>query len=805
GDRIYAVILGSAVNNDGAAKVSYTASSTEGQARAMAEAFAAAEVAPSSIGYVEGHGTGTVVGDPLEVEALRRCFATDPETRPGGCHLGSVKTNIGHLEQAAGVASLIKTALSIHHGRIPPSLNFETPNPRIDFAGGPFRIPTTAVDWDSPDQKRRAAVNSLGLGGTNAFAILEQAPLAPRAEIAPPPVQILALSARTEAALASTVDRWRDHLAELAPDATTDACHTAAAARAPMKYRIAVSAPDAAGLSKALVKAAGAPRRAESGRKLAFLFPGQGAQYPGMARSLHDSEPAFREAFDRIAARLRETAGIDLSDLIFARDDAAALARTEVLQPALFAVEWALAEMLRAWGLRPDAVIGHSAGAFAAAAVAGIYTPEDAADLIARRAALMGALPEGGAMVALLADEAQAARLCRGIKGVVVAALNSPGSSVVSGPEAAVAKVAARAAKQDIGARALQVSHAFHSALMQPTAAPLAAYAAERPARAPEIAFVSDMTGAVLTSAPDGQYLADHLLNPVRFAEGLSTLAALGCTDFIEVGPGAALRGFAAATLSVDQTALHGLLAATGEDWEATAATLGRLWQAGHAVDLAAFYRARGARRAAAPLYPFERTRYWLDDQPAPAEADDSGLCGAEIGLPGPERHFQARYSAAARPWLPDHRVYGHVTLPVAAAMAGLAEAGAAVAGGAVEVRNLTYEAACVLAESEERLLDFALPRDLTGAEAVISSTPAAAGPAGEWMGHIRARLAHAGVAPEAVDLTRLRRDCPQPVDSEGFYGVLDALGLNYGPGFRNVRELFLGDGAALGRIALED
>ena len=237
GDHIYAVILGSALNNDGAAKISYTASSTQGQVRAMIEVFAATGVQPSTIGYVEGHGTGTVVGDPLEVEALQRCFATDPETTVGGCYLGSVKTNIGHLEQAAGIASLIKAALSLYHRRIPPTLNFLKPNPRIDFETSAFRVPTNLVDWPAGDQPRRAAVNSLGLGGTNAFAILEQAPAIAPASAPALPVHVLALSAHSKAALAETVDRWRDHLASLAPDETTAACYTAAVGRAARKFR----------------------------------------------------------------------------------------------------------------------------------------------------------------------------------------------------------------------------------------------------------------------------------------------------------------------------------------------------------------------------------------------------------------------------------------------------------------------------------------------------------------------------------------------------------------------------------------
>ncbi|MFQ5565793.1 MAG: type I polyketide synthase, partial [Paracoccaceae bacterium] len=803
GDHIYAVILGSALNNDGAEKTSFTASSTVGQARAMAEAFAASEVRPSTIGFVEGHGTGTVVGDPLEVEALQRCFATDPETAVGGCYLGSVKTNIGHLEQTAGIASLIKATLALHHRKIPPTLNFKKPNPRIDFETGAFRVPTEAVDWPAGDRPRRAAVNSLGLGGTNAFAILEQAPDVAAASASALPVHVLALSAHSKAVLAETVDRWRDHLATLAPEETPAACYTAAAGRAAQKCRVCVTAPDAPGLAGELVKAGRGAEEARPGRKLAFLFPGQGAQYPGMARAFHEADPAFREAFDRVASRLREVSGTDVTEAVFGPPDAAALAQTGVLQPALFAVEWALAAMLKAWGVRPDAVLGHSVGAYAAAAVAGIYSAEDAADLIARRAALMGALPEGGAMAALFADEAQARDLCQGIDGAVIAGVNSPSNTVVAGDAAALVRVEKRAKAAEVASRRLAVSHAFHSPLMEPVAEPFARFASERNANAPLIPFVSDTTGKVLEAAPDGRSLADHVLKPVRFADGLAELARLGCTDFLEIGPGNALRGFVAATLGGGEDAqVYGLLDAKGDDWTVALQSLGKLWEKGYGVDLGKLYADRGGRRCSAPVTAFQRTRYWLSEEPGGA-VEDEALCGAELKLPGAGRHFQARTSAARHLWLPDHRIYGHVTLPVAGALIALVDAASQVDGGEVEIRDLTYRQACILVDEEERLLHIEIPDDPAAGELTLGSI-AGASARGAWQRHIEAFARRAGDGgPAPADLAELRRQCPEAVDVGAFYAGLDHLGLNYGPAFRNVRELWLGPGAALGRIAL--
>jgi len=795
GDPVHAVILGSAVNNDGAQKLSYTASSTEGQARAMAAAFGAAGVGPASIGLVEGHGTGTAVGDPLEVEAFARCFATEASARRGPCPLGSVKTNIGHLEQAAGIASLIKAALALGHRRVPPSLHFERPNPRIDLDRAGFRVPVTAEDWPAETREpRRAAVNSLGLGGTNAFAILEEAPARAPAAGAPGP-RMLCLSAASAGALATLAGRWRDRLAGAGRAETAAALATAATGRAVLAHRLAVTGTDAPALCRALVASGGRGDRAGSARRLAFLFPGQGSQYPGMARGLYDAEPAFRAAFERVAARVTAVAGIDLAARVFEAEDPAALADTGVQQPALFAVGVGLAAMLAERGLRPDAVLGHSVGAFAAAVTAGIHTPEDGAELIARRAAAMAALAPGGAMAAVSAGEAEVAALCDGVEGAGIAALNSPENTVISGSAEAVAEVLARAAARAVPTRRLAVSHGFHSALMAPAVAPLDAVADRLEAKAPGLPFVSDMTGDVLGEAPGPGYHGAHLLAPVRFADGLRRLAALGCTDVVEMGPGGALSGFARATLGAGAVECHHLLAPDGSDAEATLASLARLWQRGFAVDAAALHA--GQRRGPAPLYPFERKRHWIEPAPADPAPEAAGLAGTALSLPGAERHFQARWSARHQPWLPDHRVYGRITLPVAAAALALVETGGPP--GAAELRALTYSRALLFGEDEARLMT--LTRAADGAARLASRADS---DAAEWTGHIEARIAPAeDAAGPGADLDALAAECPQAVAPAAFYAVLDGIGLNYGPTFRAVRALSLGPGRALAEIAL--
>ena len=405
GNHIYAVIRGSAINNDGADKVSYTASSVAGQARAMVEALQIADVSPDDIAYVECHGTGTVVGDPLEIDALTRAFRTGTE-RSGFCAIGSVKTNIGHLEQTAGLAALIKAALALKHGKIPPSLNFQRPNPKIDFATSPFFVNTQCRDWSAGDRPRFAAVNSLGLGGTNAFVVLEQPPAA-SATAAEPDVALFTLSARTDAALHASIER---HLAWLAREQAplADICLTSTAGRAHLPVRFAAVVRSREQLREALAaqSAVGTAPRAAGERRLAFLFSGQASQYPQMGAQLYRHQPVFREEVDRCAEIVGHRLGRPLADVLFGdAADSTLIDQTAYTQPALFAIQAGLVALWRSWGIVPDVVLGHSVGEFAAAYCAGVYALEQALELLVERARLMQALPQNGAMAAVFSDE----------------------------------------------------------------------------------------------------------------------------------------------------------------------------------------------------------------------------------------------------------------------------------------------------------------------------------------------------------------------------------------------------------------
>lgn len=827
GDRIYAVILGSAINNDGGEKLSYTASSTVGQQQAMDAAFAAAEVSPSSIGYVEGHGTGTVVGDPLEVEALRRCFSADANATAGSCFLGSVKTNIGHLEQAAGIASLIKATLSIYHQKIPQTLNFNTPNPRMGLDRTPFAIPTQTEDWPDRETPRRAAVNSLGLGGTNAFAVLQQAPelMEEKAASGSRPAHVLALSAHSKPALLNLATQWQQHLQDLETDQQlSNACYSATKYRKRFKHRLAVAATDATGLIDKLAKVAEPVTAQPSKAKLAFLFPGQGAQRANMARQFYDSEPAFRTAFDQISKRLLKKFDLDIVAALYDPAHAEKLDHTRLSQPALFAVEFGLASMLHNWGLRPHAVLGHSVGAYAAAVVAGIYTLDTATDLIAHRAQIMGGLPPGGAMCALFADVPTAQEICDQVDGVAIATMNSPVSTVIAGEEGAIQRAIEIAAKTDIPARLLPVSHAFHSPLMQPAVAPFKKEVDRIDAAAPQISFVSDMTGEALVAAPDGDYLSQHILQPVNFAKGLEELRRLGCTDFIEVGPGSALRSFAAASAASAASAkdgtssehLYGMLDDQAGDHATAADTVGRLWERGYPVDFDTYYADATPLRANIPSYPFDKKRYWLEPRQSGSGQDASNVAGQQLKLPGASAgvdapaHFQTTLTNSTPSWLPHHKVYDTITLPVAAALIGFMEAAQShlAPDEFVEVQDLTYQEACLLPEPAEDgsaiecLLNFEAPGEFEAGTAKLYGLKSADG--AEWKTHCEARLHRTQNEPRPVgDLRALQRRHEQRVNPTTYYQALDQLGLNYGAGFRNLQQIFTGEQSALGLVTL--
>ncbi|HEV7326050.1 MAG TPA: amino acid adenylation domain-containing protein [Bosea sp. (in: a-proteobacteria)] len=630
-DQIYAVIRGVGVNNDGAGKVGYTAPSVDGQAAAIAMAHAAADVDARSIGYVECHGTGTPMGDPIEVAGLTAAFRLATEDR-GFCALGSVKSNIGHLDAAAGVTGLIKASLAVKSGILPASLHVTQPNPALELPDSPFFIADHKQEWAGQGGPRRAGVSAFGFGGTNVHLVLEQAPAS---ETAMPARrnQLLTLSARSAAALGTARDRLAEHLEAHPEQNLADIAFTLQAGRRPFPHRLAVAAGDHAEAAAALRKQNTERSAAVTGAGgLVFMFPGQGSQYPQMARELYAGEPVFRRTVDLCCELLKPELGLDLRSLLYPSNggDPERLSATLLAQPAIFTVEYALAQLLLSWGLQPSAMIGHSVGEFAAACLAGVFSLEDALSLVAKRGRMMQELP-GGAMLAVRLPDAEIAALAR--DGVSVAAINAPGMGVLAGPFEPIEALEAELAQRKVTHRRLQTSHAFHSAMIDPLIEPFTEAVAAIRLQAPELPYISGVTGEWVSAeqTTDPFYWARHAREPVRFADGIATLTRSLSPILLEVGPGAALASFALQGAGAGRAAISCLPDAQGDAEGMLAAALGRLWTTGIAPDWPAYQAAGKPRRVSLPTYPFERSRHWVEAPMAPATTAAAGPAAAPV------------------------------------------------------------------------------------------------------------------------------------------------------------------------------
>lgn len=633
GDHIYAVVRGAALNNDGSEKVSYTAPSVNGQAEAILTAQTVAGVSPDTIGYVEAHGTGTPLGDPIEIAALTQAFRAGGAQGNQYCAIGSVKTNVGHLDVASGVAGLIKASLALHHGEIPPSLNYSAPNPRIDFASSPFFVNTELRPWPRGANERRAAVSSFGVGGTNAHVVLEESPVVTTSDPAMP-WHVLPLSARSEPALVAAIARLRERIAESPELNLADVAFTLQVGRREFNHRRAFVVRDPADALAQLAPQPVDPRRVigavqeKRNPPVAFLFPGQGAQHLQMAAGIYETEPHFRAVIERCAEILEPELGCDLRQVIWPRGKTEAaeaqLRETRLAQPALFAVEYAMALLWMHWGVQPAALIGHSLGEWVAACVAGVFSLEDAARLVARRAALVQAQPRG-VMLAVRLPETEVAALLPA--ELDIAAINAPKLCVVAGTDAAIAAFETRLQARHVAATRLNTSHAFHSALIAGAVTPFAAEVARVTRHAPKLPCISNVTGRWLTDeeATDPQYWASHLRRPVRFVDGLSTLLASHDAVLLEVGPGSTLTSLARQqpASGSERTLVASLETSAPCDRAALQSALGRLWLAGVTPDWTAVHGASCRRRVPLPTYPFERKRFFIDPpKPAdPAEA----------------------------------------------------------------------------------------------------------------------------------------------------------------------------------------
>ncbi|BAZ20907.1 beta-ketoacyl synthase [Kalymmatonema gypsitolerans NIES-4073] len=658
GDNIYAVIKGSAINNDGSNKVGYTAPSLNGQAQVIAEALALAGVEPETISYIEAHGTGTALGDPIEISALTNVFRESTDKK-GFCAIGSVKTNIGHLDAAAGVTSLIKTVLALKHQHIPPSLNFEEPNPEIDFANSPFYVNTKLTEWKSTRTRRRAGVSSLGIGGTNAHVILEEAPNLPESSSSRP-WQLLVLSAKTDSALKSATANLVDHLKQHPDLNLADVAYTLQCGRQVFEHRRSVVCRDIASAIAAFEDPKQVPTSLQKTeeRPVAFMFPGLGTQYVNMAWELYQVEPTFREQVDYCCEFLKPRLGHDLRDVLYpnrsfqqpqesqqpaqknssgvdlrkilgraeTQTDAQILSATSLLnqtylaQPAVFVIEYALAQLLISWGIRPQAMIGYSIGEYVAATLAGVLSLEEGLTLIAARAQMIQKLP-GGAMLAVPLPKTEISPILN--DKLSLSAVNGSSMCVVAGETDAVEALEQQLTEKGLACRRLETFHAFHSTMMEAVSSDLRELVKTFKLQTPKIPYVSNVTGTWITAAeatnPD--YWVKHLCEPVLFAPGVQELWKQQHPILLEVGPGQTLSSFALQcienNLTVSQIVLSSLRYSYDKqpDLAFLLKTLGRLWVTGVQIDWSGFYAHERRHRIPLPTYPFERKRYWIEPQ----------------------------------------------------------------------------------------------------------------------------------------------------------------------------------------------
>ena len=832
--NILAVIRGSAINQDGHSS-GLTVPNGLAQQAVVRQALAAARLAPTDISYVEAHGTGTGLGDPIEVEALAAVYGEGRDVRQP-FEVGSVKSNIGHLEAASGVTGLLKLVLALQHRQLPASLHVSTPTPAIPWEHLPVRISTCLHDWmPHGGVPRRAGVSAFGFSGMNAHAILEEAPAASDAVApAPRPHFLLPLSGRSEKALLESARLYADHLERQCPITTAqlaDICATAATGRAHFVHRAVLVAPDAAGILTQL-RALGDSETPEAFSEIirgqaaarvrfGFLFTGQGSQYVGMGRELYDTEPVFRVALERCAAVLDPLLAQPLLKLLF-EDTGGQLDQTGFTQPVLYALQVSLAALWQSWGIVPSAVIGHSVGEFAAAAVAGVFSIEDGARLIAARGRLMQALPAGGAMVSVQGDRDMVEReVARDVAAhaaeVSIAARNAPGSLVISGARVPVEAIAARLAAQGLRVQPLTVSHAFHSPLMEPMKEEFRRVAASVGHSEPQLTWISNLDGKKIDWDSWGHRMADywcrHVREPVAFEDGVHALAALGLEACIEIGPHPTLIGLAQQTLGIADTGAltwHPSLRRNRNGVEVIVDSVARLHSRGGLVDWAVFTRRAERRSVRLPTTPFQRQRFLIDyRKPArrPLGKVAHELLGTRIPVAGVAAQFERAVSVDDPAWLADHRIGGEILMPLTAYLEIALAAARQVHGPAVaSLDNLEVGEPLVLRDGETRLLQVAVDEAGAGmpTRVRIFSRDAAHDDA-PWQAHAHAILTSPVPATPAAAmtaaLTEARARCTTIVEVPPFYERLRALGVDFGPRFRAMRSVAMGLGEAIGEI----
>ena len=879
-DPIYALVHGSAANNDGRSSGSFGTPGVAGQEDMLRKAYRDAGVAPARVSYVEAHGTGTNAGDPVELQALGHVLGEGRDPNQP-CLVGSVKTNIGHTEGAAGVAGFIKTALALKHKMLPPTLHFQQPNPKVPWQELPLQVAHTLQPWPTTSQPAIAGVSSFGISGTNAHIVLGEAVVGEQSSVSSDQSAVisqqlsvisnqsslitdnwplitehlLCLSAKNETALRELATRLEKYLGENVEAPLADICYTAAIGRAHFSERAAILAASREELQEKLRafasgnKAAGVlQRKAEktSRTKIAFLFTGQGAQYLDMGRELYDTQPVFRAALQRCDEILRPHVEHSLLSVLFSEQfsvnrepfaDKQSLSADHLLnqtaytQPALFAIEYALAELWRSWGITPDFVLGHSVGEYVAACTAGVFSLEDGLKLIAARGRLMQALPHGGVMAAVFAQkEKVAAALAPYLDEVAIAAYNGPENVVLSGREESVEKILAQLRAEGIPSKMLVVSHAFHSPLMEPMLEEFERIANEVEYHAPRIPLVSNLTAEILSehNVPNARYWREHVRAAVRFTEGLNVLHAQGCNLFLEIGPHPVLSGMGMSCLPEAAATWLPSLSRGKKDTEQLCKSLGAFYVHGLAPNWNALYNAPARRRVKLPLYPFQREHYWIAET-LKSEGGELGtksvaqndlqssitdprsshpLLGVRLRSALQETQFESRVQVKSPEFLGDHRFHGLAVFPAAGYMEmALAAAEKIFGEGPCRVGELTILEAMVLPEEQTQTLQLIVAPETEGEARfqIMRLAGEAEQGAPAWTKHVTGVLgaAQGTVSATALQPQTVQARCVEEISGDDFYQSRLELGAFVGPRFRALDKLWRREGEALGRLQL--
>ena len=804
GNHIFGVIRGTAVNQDGRSN-GLTAPNGVAQQAVLRTALAEAGIRPAQVSYVEAHGTGTPLGDPIEVRALTAVLA---EGRPADdrCAIGSIKTNIGHLETASGIAGLLKAMLALDREEIPPHLHLETLNQHIELPET-FLIPRERIPWPRGERPRYCGVSSYGFGGTNAHVILQEPP-----EIAQPPArrrsaELFTLSARSPQALRNLAGEYATWLRERPGLELTDVCLTAATGRTHFAaHRIAITAHSIDELRNRLQTFVGEERGATNGsaapgsRRIAFLFSGQGVQYSGMGRELYDEVPAFRDTLDDCARIAEPYLDVPLTAVLFDQAFASKLDQTQYTQPALFALEYALAKTWQSLGITPHAVIGHSLGELTAAAAAGAMSLTDALLLVCERARLMQALPAGGTMLAVAAAEEVVTAALERHPELSIASINGANNVVVSGEREAVTRFAQQLEEQGIASTPLNVSHAFHSKRVEPMLEPFAQAAANVRFAPPAIPLVSNVTGT-LSATPSAAYYARHIRSAVRFRDGIDALVAAGCDLFVEIGPGSTLTDIGKRSGAAPREAFVASMRPGRSALDSLLDCAGTLYTRGALPDWRALFGGQTRVPVPLPTYAFDREVHWMEERRARVTSAPRSSPHPLLGrrLPSAIATFESHVRIRDFPYFGDHRVGGAAVFP-AAAYIEIALAAARELNGderPVALGDLEFIRPLVLDGERATSLQTTITHDALG-EATVSIYSRADGNA--WTRHAVAHIAAAGARAE--DDPAIAERCRNEVPASELYENLAAAGLEYGPAFQGVRSVAVGVGEAVGVIA---